>query len=222
MTNYEIKFELYQRGIKLALRFCKVNKLDPPMFMTYRDLMRHDEEVFDAAADYFTMQAIRFAKRVMPNAALVGANTGLYKDNIIFVNVDATAWPVAVPGNRRWSWPCWKTDRTAVGVVAHELGHYIMDVSTFSTPDLGEQWRALLQQHRQRLTSYEPTPGEAMAETLRLYILNPNLLNRAMPHRFLFVRDQLHLNRSEYRKWKVVLGQNEHYVAAGERWIGKR
>lgn len=114
--SYNAKTTLYNLGVQLAQVFCRVNSLPVPLFVTYEELMNFDG---------WKTSAARFARKIMPNANLVGANTGLYKDGTVFVNVRVTAFPVSIPGNRRWSYPGWKTDRTAAGVVAHELGHHV-------------------------------------------------------------------------------------------------
>ena len=216
LSAIQIKTALYLQGIKLALAFCKVNQLPAPEFMTYVELMDSKKE----------SHSIRFARKVMPDARLVGAHTGLYHqsedgDGIIFVNVGVTALPTRTPGHRRWSWPCWKTDRTAVGVVAHEMGHHVDEVLLAGrlNPSRCGEWLHALK--GRKVTSYEPVPSEALAETMRLFILNPELLQLGLPQRYRFIRDVLKLKPSERRGWTTVLGHNPHYIAAGERWIGE-
>lgn len=81
--SQDIRTQCYIEGMRRALKFCKMNKLPLPEFVTYDEmmnnkLMRHD-----------------FARRVMPGASLVGAQTGLYRNGIVYVNVRVTAIPVA-------------------------------------------------------------------------------------------------------------------------------
>lgn len=208
---------MYQRGIKLAQRFCKVNDIPEPQFVTYKELLK----IQDGDASF----SIRFAKKVMPDAKLVGAHTGLYHGDIIFVNVDVTALPVQSPGQRRWSWPCWKTDRTAVGVVAHEMGHYVEDwiAKNNGLNHWGHHnaWISVLLKYKKKVSSYEPRPWEAWAETMRLFILNPQLLAYALPHRYDFIEHEVGLKRSEKRDWYTVLANPEYNMAA-ERWIHSR
>ena len=214
-TSLQIKEQLYQRGVKLAKRFCDVNKIPHPIFITYDEL----SHAFVSTQE--TADAIRFARKVMPNAALVGAHTGLYSRGVIFVNVAVTALPVQQPGMRRWSWPGWKTDRTAVGVVAHELGHYVEECLRSRDErwwGRSPEWDSILKQHKKQVSSYEPKQWEAWAETMRLFILNPHLLKFALPHRFQFIKDQCSLKPSEPRGWNTVLA-NKNYFAAAERWI---
>lgn len=223
--NVGLKTQLYQHGIKLSIKFCKKNSISLPTFMTYDELVARDGMPIEYKGDESSI-SVRFAQKVMPHAAVVGANTGLYHGGIIFVNVAVTALPVENPGMRRWSYPGWKTDRTAVGVVAHELGHHVDaclaklqgEYSASSSPE----WREVLRQHSKRVSGYEPVLAEAWAETLRLFILNPTLLKFALPQRYRFVTENCALVLSERRPWREVLNNHPAYCAAGERWIGTR
>lgn len=113
-----------------------------------------------------------------------------------------------------------------MGVVAHELGHHVQETMTAAgtaTPAHGEQWRELIQRYRKQMSGYEPVPSEAMSETMRLFILNPDLLRRAIFPRYEFLVDELGLKPSEKRGWREVLGAaHPTYIAAAERWIGEK
>lgn len=117
----------------------------------------------------------------------------------VSVTTQACARP-AVGVARSWSFPSYKTDRTPVGVVAHEVGHHVdamlHDVS------YRPEWRALA---KERITSYEPNMAEAFAESLRVFILNPGLLRMIAPGRYEFLRNVVGLKRSEQRKAEAVL-----------------
>lgn len=223
MLHKNPRTALYMRGIQTAVQFCELNEIPVPVFMTYT-------EALDAAGVNVRAHRLwpfKFLQRVVsgqPN--LVGAGTGLYKDNHIFVNLPVTALPVQVPGNRRYSWPGWKTDRTACGVVAHEMGHHLEnhiacgDSKTIKR--FGEQWRQLIQNSGKKpVSGYEPVPSEAFAETLRLFILNPDLLMRAIPMRYQWLIEELNLAplpKLLKQGWCKVLN-NPAYDALAERWI---
>jgi len=204
---------LYREGMRRALRFCTVNKIPPPVFMTY-------DELHYPSRMQHTAALLQKLKRIAP---LVGAQTGLYRDGHVFVNLPVTALPVRVPAMRSWSWPCYKTDRTAMGVVAHELGHYVEDIlqkkKTLKSDVQGIQWRVLIEfTGRKPVSGYEPVPSEAWAESMRLFILNPDLLRLAIPARYNFIRE--FLKPSERRTWSEVLGPaHKSYFTAAERWI---
>ena len=110
---------------------------------------------------------------------LQGAMTGYYRNNTIYVNVPVTAIPTENPKMKRWSYPGYKVDRTACGVVAHELGHHVEIVlrnKEILTMLQGSFWRDILNGSVKRVSGYEPVPSEAFAESMRLFILNPELL----------------------------------------------
>jgi len=116
------------------------------------------------------------------------------------IAVKACARP-AVGVARSWSFPGYKTDRTPVGVIAHETGHHIdamLGILRHGANDL---------QHvvKQKITSYEPNTSELIAETLRLFILNPDLLSIVAPDRFWYMRHVVGLVPSEERDCLAVL-----------------
>jgi hypothetical protein len=218
-TMHQNKNALYQEGLRLARKFLKVNRIPDPLFYTYEEAWSwstHDDQ---------DKHALRLLRKVA-DGPLVGTMTGLYSERHIFVNVPVTAWPVQKPQARSWSWPGWKTDRTAMGVVAHELGHYLEDWlqrKDRMTKTDGADWQDIIanknKQYRSRkkqVSGYEPVPSEAWAESCRLFILNPDLLQKAIPERYKFISK--FLKPSETRHWFNVLN-NPNYFAAAERWM---
>lgn len=202
------KLELFERGIILGKKFLKKNNIPCPLFLTYEDGCKANN------------RSAEILKRVM-GGPLIGTATGFYHDGHVFVNIAKTAWPVKKPQYMSWSYPCWKTDRTAVGVVAHELGHHVsLYLSQKKLVDArhGEVWATLIKENKKRVTSYEPIPEEALAETMRLFILNPVLLKKGIPIRYKFLRS-IGLKPSERRDWKEVLNHHKDYITAGRKWI---
>lgn len=141
-----------------------------------------------------------------------GTLFGLYlpdsQSGTIFVNVERSTQPPRVRG-RIWSYPGHKSDRTAAGILAHETGHYIWNRTAgakkagwVSLLDLSQpgRWSAC-----KPITSYEPTVGEAFAETMRLFILNPELLHLGRPTRYNFLRRVLSLIPPHSLPWRNVL-----------------
>ena len=214
------KLELYKEGVRRAIRFCNRNHLSLPQFWTY------DQAISGNHRDAKLLAKLR---RVAP---VVGAQTGLYRPEdggYVFVNVAVTAWPAIQPGMRRWRWPGYKVDRTAMGVVAHELGHHVEELLRqdklphchMNNLSAGAEWRRLISEEgKKRVTSYEPVPSEAFAETMRLFILNPRLLMFGVPARYEFIVQVLGLKPSEKREWTAVLN-NANYSPAVKRWIGE-
>lgn len=211
------KSELYCIGVEAACEFLDFNNLQHPVFMTYEQALSESEHPADRH------HATNLLRRVAGGPTL-GTGSGLYSDNHVFVNVPVTAWPVQNPSMRSWSWPGWKTDRTAIGVVAHEVGHHIAEAISprFTVEERVTQRAAWLVAIRgKKVSGYEPVPGEAAAESMRLFILNPDLLRKAIPARYNFIcglglRALPKLLRKGYAK---VLN-NPAYTVAAERFIG--
>jgi hypothetical protein len=204
-------------GVCAATEFLTLNDLAVPAFLTYEDVLEGTSCASARAAKYLRLVTAR-------DKRTVGAGTGLYYAGHVFVNLPRCAMPVHKPAVRSWSWPGWKTDRTPVGVVAHETGHhveYAMRVDKRLDRDNGSAWRALLATTKGRTVSgYEPVPDEAWAETLRVFILNPDILRRALPARYAFITDcgLRAVPRLLRKGWRAVLA-NPAYADAATRWI---
>jgi hypothetical protein len=183
------------------------------------------QEVADGAVP--SCRAVDFFKRstnlrsygAAQNGPARGRYTGLYYMGRAFVNVPTTALPVQHPQIHSWSWPRWKTDRTAVGVCAHETGHFLVHALTLDMRSWSEE---LKRQPKKPVSGYAPTAEEQFAETARLFILNPDLLRKAVPWRYIWLigaaglKPVPHLLR---RGWHKILS-NPAYDQAAERWIG--
>lgn len=154
-------------------------------------------------------------------------STGLYthysgyddlypKRALIQVNVAYTAWQVTNPTVRRQSRPGWKTDRTAKGVVLHELGHHVW----YSRADkCHAAWRKVIRQSHPsaRVSGYEPCVEESFAESFRLYALNPSLLKAALPARYHCIRDVFKITPPTRQRWATILPPEFHGRA--KAWI---
>ena len=231
------KESLYAEGVALSTKFLDANDIKLPVFMTFEEA-----RAMMATPGKVPKQLVYWSRAMGLNR---WTNTGLYYDGYAWVNVANTAAPVQDPWvrfyeegseefgetrrqmGRQQSWPGWKTDRTAVGVVTHEVGHYVTDkLNQRFTSDERAELRRLWQQavKGKRVSGYELTLDEAGAETMRLFITNPALLKAALPKRFNFLTVDLSLDPvpALFRKgWKKTLG-NEAYVEAAKKWIGGR
>lgn len=90
--------------------------------------------------------------------------------------VDLSACRTAVLSNegRSWTYPGYKADVTPLGVLAHEVGHHVgFYKRIFNIPGA-----------RNLVSGYEPNGHEVVAESLRLFILNPQLLQIIAPKRY--------------------------------------
>jgi hypothetical protein len=96
----------------------------------------------------------------------------------IWVNVSAATAPVTAKSNPHlWSYPGHKTDRTCSGILLHEMGHHL------SGRQVARLWRMVVKATLP-VTSYEPNFNEAWAESMRIFLGNPDLLFQGRPERF--------------------------------------
>ena len=208
--------DLYDIGVQAAQEFLSLQTADSLTgllkFHTYAEVA--DGSVHGRQAEFF-----KRAVRLGLTGSAKGRYTGLYYMGHAFVNVPVTALPVQHPIMRQWSWPGWKTDRTAIGVAAHETGHFLVHALTLNM----QHWRTGLEMHPKKpISGYAPTAEEQFAETARVFILNPDLLRKAVPRRYAWLTEVAGLvpvQRLLRKGWRKVLG-NSAYDAAAERWIG--
>lgn len=202
---------LYDYGVKQCQAFLTLNALPCPVYLTY-------EEAFALPNN---SKAFKMLRRLAGGPAQ-GTGTGWYRDGHVFVNLPKCAKPVANPFANRRSYPGNKTDRTPVGVVAHETGHHV-EWNLYGrrlTPHHGEIWRALVKRTK-AISGYEPVPSESWAETLRLFILNPDLLRLAVKDRYDFVTNDCGLIPYVQQDYRAVLNNHPAYITNLDSWITK-
>lgn len=181
-----------------------------------------------------------------PHAANEWQTYGLYIPNdgpgTVYVNVAKATRPQRVRG-RIWSFPGHKTDRTAAGILSHEIGHHVslmcvrrgvqlpcvrrmqttnLERPTYMTIGNYKPWQDLLKTTKP-VTSYEPVPDEAFAETMRLFILNPDLLQLGRPMRYEFLTEHLKLDpvvTNTYRE--VLLNAPEFILDAASKFASEK
>lgn len=118
-----------------------------------------------------------------------------FKNHKIEINLKKCKSPVVTPGFS-WSFTGYKSDVTPSGVLAHEIGHYIDYLSNWShNKNLPSN---------KKITSYEPNKLESFAETMRLFILNPDLLKTKWIERYNYII-QLGFKPSITDSWQEVL-----------------
>jgi hypothetical protein len=151
------KDELYDLGLEITARFVQANGMGGP----------------------------RFRRMRLVDKPRGSYGCGYYSELSKMVVVDADACAVPARGvMRSWSFPGYSVDRTPVGVLAHEVGHYIdhmwnfpSSLFDFSAPTI----------KREVVSSYEPNATERFAETMRLFITNPALLEHWRPERYRYL-----------------------------------
>ncbi len=137
---------------------------------------------------------------------------GFYRDGKIVVFENRCTKP-----GTGYSWPGHISDRTIKGVLAHELGHHVHE----SSPQ--KNWISRnFPISGGRITGYEPNVFESFAETFRLFLLNPTLLEEGRPIRHQFMTD-LFLKSPEIRTWDVVLeGIPDRMISRIPKWINAK
>lgn len=116
------------------------------------------------------------------------------------------------PGNRRWSYPGYRVDKEPIGVVAHETGHHIDDIYKLYKG---------LPRNIERITSYEPNKYESVAETLKVFITNPDLLRIIAPTRYDFLLSK-GLKPFITDKWDEVLTSEKHKELIVRNFLSKQ
>lgn len=190
-TTEERKAALYERGVETASKFCQRNGFKLP---TFHPMTSEDQQ--------------RFVRRL--------GTCGFYRHHQVTVAPALCAAPAGPARSRMWSYPRYKIDRTPLGVVAHELGHYVDHMMGYPSGGMGCKARPI--------SGYEPNASERFAETMRLFILNPNLLEEGSPERYKFCRQTLGLRPVTTSTWADRLrsaGAPDRFIEAGQNWINQ-
>lgn len=144
------KKQLVEIGVEHVKRFMNLNRVPLPTFYLFPDSNPYG---YCGLCD-FKRRAIKIH---VPDVANVSFNPS--------------------PGGRQWSYPGYKIDRTGVGVISHEIGHWVDYCVKLHRgfPKKG------------KITGYEPNIYESVAESMRLFILNPGLLHIIAPERYEYI-----------------------------------
>jgi hypothetical protein len=142
---------------------------------------------------------------------------GYYKwgSSTIWLNITRCRTPVNVPGYT-WSYTGYKSDLTVAGVLAHECGHYIDDRLNKPSKQISRFVKG-----EKSVTSYEPDNYEVFAESMKLFILNPDLLRHGRPKRYEYITS-LGLKPLILDSWDVVLTYaHPKLIASAKNWMCK-
>lgn len=154
--------------------------------------------------DFCTANSLELpAVEVIPRKEWPFLPCAYYRPTFIRICVEKTAH-IGTAG-RAWSYPGYVADRTAYGVLAHELGHHA-DVtrSTIKGAYFGNYSRDMRTATREaQITGYSPNDGEWFAEIFRLFVTNPDLLRRIRPKTFALLRQDF--EPVETRDWLDVI-----------------
>lgn len=135
-----------------------------------------------------------------------------YRSKVICIDPSACAREVANPAMRSWSHPHYFTDRTVYGVLHHEFGHYLHEYLKF--PRIPKE---------RQITSYEPNTDERFAESIKLFLGNPDLLRAYDPKRYAKLL-ALGLKPVIDKDWKTVMeedGMSERFIKRAKEKIAR-
>lgn len=137
----------------------------------------------------------------------------------ICIGVKRCLPPVKTPGFS-WSYPGYKADLTPIGVLCHEFGRYLYDVLSLESA----RWNRIVDEEHE-VSGYESAfigrgdrYNEGMAEAIKLFCTNPDLLRIGRPLRHKYIIERL--QHPCIKPWTEVLG-NAHpqILHAAENWI---
>ena len=135
----------------------------------------------------------------------------------IVANIKRAKSPIKTPGFS-WSYTGYKADLTAAGVWAHEFGHY---VDFYLLKHISKKMKGAVK-GESKVSSYEPNAAECFAESMKLFVLNPDLLKQGRPKRYKFLTETCGLRPVITDKWEIVLGNaHEKLISAAGNWINK-
>jgi len=151
---------------------------------------------------------------------------GLYNSSrggSVYVNLKKSRPPVKTPGFQ-WSYTGYKSDLTAPGIMAHEVGHHVD--AAFSKElvptDRKSAWAIWnkIRKSEPWVSSYEPNDSEGFAESMKLFILNPDLLRTGRPLRYKFLTEVFQLVPVHDLPWnQILVHAHPKLHAAAQKWM---
>jgi len=130
----------------------------------------------------------------------------------IVINEKLCKTPVKTPGYS-WSYTGYKADLTIAGVCAHEFGHYVDDVLNRISTKMNVKGEA-------NVSSYEPNNSERFAESMKLFLLNPDMLRIGRPKRYEFLTRICGLRPVINDTWEDVLcNAHDKLKNAARNWM---
>lgn len=171
------------------------------------------QEGFDIIKKFCELNNIPMPKISFTNKKSRGL-CGFYNWHSSKINIitPSCAKPTINPGFK-WSFPHYFVDKTILGVMCHEFGHYLHEQLGYpNMKNLGD-----------KITGYEPNVYERFAETIKIFLTNPDLLKQYNRERYDFLTIDLKLIPIHNVDWRTQLNIygniNEKYIKACENRI---
>ena len=131
-----------------------------------------------------------------------------YRHSIIHICISSCAKAASGEKDiRNWNWPGSVTDRTPLGVLAHELGHHCDVLLSQNQGKYSGDFSDLIRMESGELpiSSYSPNTGEWFAEYFRLFLTNPQLLRCVRPNTYTLLTQ--HFTPCIRKDWLKTLGK---------------
>lgn len=169
-------------------KFCVLHKLPIPMVR----VRPKDEWDFSVCA-YYRPEIVIFSRQDRD-----GVN----------ICLDKCAVPCGENVSRNWSWPGNTVDRTAYGVVGHELGHHVdWTLSANKAAYYGDFSKGLPERLGAKpISGYADGDHEIFAEWFRVFFTNPDLLKYLRPSVYDFLCGHFPVRKEDYEHWADVIG----------------
>lgn len=158
-----------------------------------KEILKSDGE--ELIREFCTLNQLKIPKIVYQKLDSKGCY--FWGRNTLYIDPNNCRHPTKTPGFS-WSYPGYTADMTIIGVIAHEFGHYYEDNYLRHN-----QIKSLPK--NKKVSSYEPNLSERLAETMRLFITNPDLLKQLNPKRYKVLADKWNLKPLHNQTWKEVL-----------------
>ena len=224
------KQRLFGYGVEYLTNFLALNGID-----NAKGIYTYDQALAPERRDTYESRVL--AK--LESGPYQGTGTGWYKNGLIFVCLQKASRCILTPKFQNWSHPHYRVDREPVGVVCHEGGHHIQAILRKRRQFNEYKWRDAVFNSREgklttfptnikarlkvkRVTNYEPNLDESFAESMRLFILNPFLLQAGLEKRFDFIANDCGLHPSVWVPWRDMLQSfDPAYTTQAEKWIAR-
>lgn len=190
----------------IAVRFCEANRLELPN-IKQRDCRGH--------RGYYRAHRVKYAK-------------AMFWIGYVYYDPLGCTMPVKTPGYK-WSFTGYKADNTAPGVIAHEIGHHVWECRVrmedgrrhHYTHDMLLKYWETNRASEPQVTSYgAQSVEEDFAESMKLFLLNPDLLLKGRPRRYSMLADGFGLQPVVEADWSdVLVFAHEKLLAAACNWI---
>lgn len=220
------KLRLFAYGCQTLRPFLTLNGLEQP-----KNVLTYDEA---RRPEYRDTYEARVLAR-LESGPHQGTGTGWYSNGMIFVCLQKASRVILEPKFQNWSHPHYRVDREPAGVVCHEGGHHVQEVLRKLGRFDERRWRAAVwgsterklnifskrgKMRVKRVTNYEPNLDESFAESMRLFILNPGLLQAGLERRFDFITRDCGLQPYLSLNWRNILADySPTYIRQAEKWV---